>query len=417
MSIIGSRLNNDFYKLTMPYVAWLYFQDLQVRYEFTNRNTDFPIARYVNIDELRDEIEAWRELRLRKREQDYIRALGIYTGDRVDEFLRDFFMTALPEIMVERVGDQLKIWTEGPWWRAMDAETPVLSIVTELVSRNLAQEAGLGPADIRRNGHRHLDEVIATLKAYPDLQFAQFGARRRYSNAWEYEATARLAYEVPEQMVGISNIEYAREFGFNLSGTIAHEYFMVVAARHIALGTPDPLVVAQNECLDMWEETYQEVWDGRILCAIPDTFGTDFYLANLTAERAALWRVYKQDSGDPKLFVDKVLTRNQAFGIEPGAVRINHTDGLNLPAMLQLREFSQGRYQRGFGWGTKLTNNVGVATHSLVWKPSHVLVSGVWVPCVKLSDNVAKATGDKTMVETVKHHAGYHNTYRKLQNV
>ena len=44
-----------------------------------------------------------------------------------------------------------------------------------------------------------------------------------------------------------------------------------------------------------------------------------------------------------------------------------------------------------FGWGTNLTNDVGIAALALVIKPD--AVDGV--PCVKLSDDLAKATGDR----------------------
>ncbi|MFL6203967.1 MAG: nicotinate phosphoribosyltransferase, partial [Acidimicrobiales bacterium] len=47
-----------------------------------------------------------------------------------------------------------------------------------------------------------------------------------------------------------------------------------------------------------------------------------------------------------------------------------------------------------FGWGTNLTNDVGFATLSLVVKPD--AVDGI--PCVKISDDIAKATGDRAEI-------------------
>lgn len=413
MSIITSKLTNDWYKFTMPPVVRKHYPKVTVGYRFINRNVDFPLARYVDLDRLRDEIEAVKALRFEATEINYLRSLELFDELELQNFVAD----RLPDVNVERSGDQLVVTTEGPWHSAMAWESPVLAIIGELSSAGWAREAGLTMADIKRVGRANLERVIERLKANPEIRFAQFGLRRHFSNAWEREATARLAREVPKQMIGISNVELAREFGFSLSGTIAHEYFIVPAAIHIGLGTLDPLVVAQNEAMDRWEAEYGGKWEDGLLCAIPDTFGTDFFLRHLTAERAAVWRTFKQDSGNPKVFVDKVLQRLQDLGLDPTHYRINHTDGLNLDKITQLQNYCAGRYKVGFGWGTMLTNNVGVPTHSLVWKPDWVIVGGVKVPCGKLSDNLNKTTGDAAMIERLKLEAGYTNTFSERQSV
>ena len=48
-----------------------------------------------------------------------------------------------------------------------------------------------------------------------------------------------------------------------------------------------------------------------------------------------------------------------------------------------------------FGWGTNLTNDLGFQALSLVVKPD--AVDGI--PCVKLSDNIAKATGAREEID------------------
>lgn len=417
MAIATTLLNNDWYKFTMPPVVRKHFPGLQVRCGFTNRNTNFPLANYVDLAELRDELAALRDLRFAPSELDYLRSLGAIDPDYLDS-LRNFRM---PEVAVERAGDQLKVWVEGLWEDVMPAEVPVLQIITELVSRRLADEAELTPSDIRRVGYGHLDELVELMRRNPTKHLALFGARRHFSNAWEHEATAYLVDRLGEQIAGISNVEYAREFGYNLSGTIAHEYFIVPAMVAIAQGVDNPLGTAQNQAMDAWEHEYANVWDGRILCAIPDTFGTASFLRHFSRERAEKWQVFKQDSGDPKTEVEAIVSWLLAHDLDPAHYRINHTDGLNVATMADLFRYAdnhRAEYQDGYGAGTVTSNNVGVPTHSLVWKPQAVLVDGVWVPCVKLSNNRAKIiSSDPAWLARVESLADAHVTYDVPQSV
>jgi nicotinate phosphoribosyltransferase len=417
MAIINTLLNNDWYKFTMGPAVRKFYPNTIVGCRFTNRNKDFPLAHYVDIDELSDELAALRDLRFSLREIAYLESQGIIPNWYLAH-LRNFRM---PEIYAEVVGDQIEMWVEGVWDDVMPAEVPALQIITELVSRALAKEAGLGPSDIRREGYRHLDELVDFFKAHPVKKLALFGTRRHYSVAWEHEVTAYLVYKMGDQIAGISNVGLAQEFGYNLSGTIAHEYFIVPTMIQVALGTPDPIGVAQNEAMDHWEELYADKWNGGILCAIPDTFGTDSFLRAFTPERAATWRTFKQDSGDPLVFVDKVTTWLLEHDLDPALYRLVHTDGLTIPIMDKLfaaADHHPTHYMDGYGQGTSQTNNVGVATHSLVWKPDWVEVEGQRIPCVKLSDNLAKAVGhDPAMIERVKELAGYTNQFSELQNV
>jgi nicotinate phosphoribosyltransferase len=413
MPIIGSLLNNDWYKFTMPPVVRKHYPNTWVKCGFTNRNTDFPLARYVDQMELEEELEALTQLLLTKREVDFLRSLGV-----IDPHYLDRLTTySMPKTMVERVGDQYNIWVDGVWDDVMPVEVPALQVVTELASRALAKEAGLGIRELRREGFARLDEAVEFFRANPGLKFAPFGTRRHFSVGWEYEATAYLVDRIPDQIAGISNVGLAMEFGYPLAGTIAHEYFMVSTMLAIAQGVPNPIGFAQNQAMDFWEAEYAGKWEGGMLCAIPDTFGTDSFLAHFTQERAELWRTFKQDSGDPKVVTEKILAWLRNHSLDARQYRINHTDGLTIATMADLHRFCGGRYMDGYGWGTRHTNNVGVATHSFVWKPLQVQVNGEWVWCVKLTDNLAKATGQPAMVEKVKQLVGYTNSYREVQTV
>ena len=57
MPIIGSLLNNDWYNFPMSGAMRKFYPQVKVCYEFVNRNKDFPLANYIDLAELRDEIE------------------------------------------------------------------------------------------------------------------------------------------------------------------------------------------------------------------------------------------------------------------------------------------------------------------------------------------------------------------------
>ena len=97
------------------------------------------------------------------------------------------------------------------------------------------------------------------------------------------------------------------------------------------------------------------------------------------------------DSGDPMAMGDLVVEWWQANGEDVGAHQLVFSDGLDLRRMDLLLDAFAHRCSVTFGWGTNLTNDVGVDALSLGIKPD--AVDGV--PCVKLSDDLAKATGDR----------------------
>lgn len=414
MAIATTLLHDDWYKASMRAAVLEFFRHTRVASAFTNRNTDFPVAKYIDLAELDDEFAALSELRYSQREIAYYASLGVLPKKYIDSLAS----YRVPEVFVDKApNDQLVIEAEGNWSEIMPVEVHVLSIVTELVSRKLAEEMGLSPLDIRRQGHQHLDEAIAFFKAHPHLKLAPFGARRHFSQQWEYEATARLVEAIPDQIAGISNVALAREFDYPLSGTIAHEMFIVPTMIEIGYSNPNAIADAQNMVMDSWEKLYANKWNGGMLCTIPDTFTTVYFLKHFTPEQANIWRTHKQDSGDPRVFVDRFMDWFAANGIDPRQHRINHTDGLDLAKMAVVDDYCQDRYMMGLGWGTLHTNNVGVPTHSFVWKPKWVLVNGGHVPCAKLTDNLAKATGDPDMIQTLKQLTGDTTTFNELQTV
>lgn len=401
MPIIQSLSDLDYYKLTMAQVAWYLYADVRVRYAFKNRTKKVALALAISLDELRRELEHVRTLRFTEDELAFLRESphlprGLFREEFLD-FLRGL---ELPPCLVAREGDTYRIEVEGAWPVVIFWETIVLAIVNELYYRaELVRRCQRLPdvLNVLAEGRRRLTAKIELLKAHPEIKFSDFGTRRRFNRAWQEEVVQTLAKEVPGQLLGTSNVHLARKFGLRPIGTFAHEMDMVFSG--IFHGSDDEIRASHNRVLQVWWEMYGE----PLSIALTDTYGTDFFLEDMTAEQARLWRGLRQDSGDPIAFGEKAIAFYERHGIDPRTKVIVFSDGLDIEAIVRLAEHFAGRIQVVFGWGTNLTNDLGLEALSLVVKVVEANGHGT----VKFSDNFAKAMGSPADIERFMRIFGY----------
>ena len=324
------------------------------------------------------------------------------------EFLKGL---RLPEFSLVRIGPDIKLEFLGKWSEAIYWETIALSIVNELYARRIMKDfTSFGRDLVEAHGRVKLAEKIETLAENPGIIFSDFGTRRRFSGGWQDYVGQVLKRELPEQFLGSSNTFLAMKNGTVPMGTAAHELFMVVAG--LRDGSSGWLAASQKEVLDGWWQEFG--WGLSIF--LPDTFGTDFFLRNLTAKQLAEWKGFRWDSGDPFEFGDKITALYQTFGINPKTKLLIPSDGLDIDAILKLHNYFGARIKMSYGWGTNLTNDLfpaNVWDHGLWYGPLSLVIKPALADghhLVKLSDNLAKATGDAKTVERYKREAGYTNT-------
>jgi len=126
---------------------------------------------------------------------------------------------------------------------------------------------------------------------------------------------------------------------------------------------------------------------------LPDTYTTPYLLPHI--DRFASWDTVRIDSGDPHAIGRLVLDWWRSNGEDPSQHTLLFSDSLDVRRMLLLHDAFADKTGVAFGWGTDLTNDVGLRPLSLVIKPD--AVDGI--PCVKLSDDLEKATGDRRAIE------------------
>jgi nicotinate phosphoribosyltransferase len=151
----------------------------------------------------------------------------------------------------------------------------------------------------------------------------------------------------------------------------------------------------------MWYETLGQEYS----IALTDTFGTEFFFRDFGKERSEKWKGLRQDSGYADVFARAQKGFYQKNGIDAKSKLFVPSDGLKTDIIMSLDEQFGKEMKMIPGWGTDLTNDVGFKPLSIVMKAVEVNGFGT----VKLSDNIAKATGKSEDIERYKRIFNYTN--------
>lgn len=405
---VVSLLDTDFYKYTMMQVAWKRYRDAQVKFEFFQRDTGqaAPVGAYLDNHALNEEFRRIRWLRLEREELQFLWDTGLFEKD----FIEALKMIDLPKIECYIDNDgTLKISTKGAWWQTTLWETIILSTVNEQYNTAmLKNRSSTNLVKARADGLYRLQEKAKTIRNWaPTAAITDFGTRRRFSHEWQGFALEILKREMPENLVGTSNVYWAKELGLKPVGTYAHEMDMVYAGLYCPLTTRE-LQLAHKYMMNDWEAQYG--YQNRI--GLTDTWGSDFFFRNFSKEQSIQWAGVRHDSGDPFKFIERVITHYSLLGIDPTQKTIIFSDGLDYQTIIKIHEKCFGRIRHGFGWGTDLMNDCGNLPLSLVVKATEVNGDAL----VKLSDNLNKAIGDPSTVASYMKMAAYKEQQRKELN-
>lgn len=289
--------------------------------------------------------------------------------------------------------------------------------------------------------------------------FSEFGTRRRrdyHTQALVIRGLVKASKEgqkkgLPGKLSGTSNVHLAMRFGIPPVGTVAHEWFMGVAA------ITDNYEKATETALSYWVGCFGE---GVLGIALTDTFGTPAFLrafskpiphltgatagAAATASSATnstiatidglgtteppihapiqqseihnaktfaqVFTGVRQDSGDPAAFVKMMRDFYDKQGITEKKT-IVFSDSLNIDLCFQYKKISEDvGFQPTFGVGTFFTNDFVHLSSGKKSVPLNIVIklsSAAGRPAIKISDNIGKNTGDEETVRKVKKQLGY----------
>lgn len=396
----------DYYKPTMSQLAHQVEPTAEVTFTFKNRGQQ-RLLDYVDPAILQERFETIRERGWQAAELEYLSGLQDSAGLPMFSpgYLDYIAANPLPpvEITYDDEQDDIAVETTGPWALATYWETVVMSEVNEAYFEGYMTAHGLNPYEVYDEGDRRLSEKIAILQANPDIKFADFGTRRRFSLRWQEHVVERLLKECPENIIGTSNVALANKYGIKPIGTFAHEMPMAYAGLAEARG--QNVRASHNRMLQDWYDFYGK----DLSVALTDTFGSEFFFGDFTKEQAEAWRGVRHDSGDPIEFGERLLQFYEDKGIDATTKTVVFSDGLDIGEIVKLHRHFKGRINVVFGWGTTLTNDLGIKANNFVMKATHgrLPVTGQEANFVKVSDNPGKHTGPPELVETYQNDPGY----------
>ena len=399
--IIQCLLDTDFYKFTMGQVVFKEFRDVPVKYAFKLRTQGIDLSKIIDMARLRRELDHVMQLHPDNSELHYLRGTNEY-GERMftEDYLEHWKNLVLPKYSLS---DDFVLEFSGPWSTTIYWETFALSIISELLHEALLEK--MSPFErevVYAQGRIRLSKKIAKIRSEPGLTFSDFATRRRDSRAWHEYVVKTLIEELPKtQFLGTSNVWLAMKYGLLPMGTSAHEMYMGLSG--IMHGSDEEIRNSHNEVLKLWYKHYGK----GLSIALTDTYGSDFFFADMSMGQAMEWKGLRQDSGNPFEFALKAINFYRARGIDPLTKLIVFSDGLDADTMIKLYRRFSSKIQVTFGWGTNLANDLGLIVLSMVVK----LVESNGHGTVKLSDNIEKAIGRPEDIARFKRIFGYNSTY------
>ncbi|TOG18481.1 nicotinate phosphoribosyltransferase [Vibrio parahaemolyticus] len=385
--IIQSALDFDVYKVNMMSAVAALYPDAMVSYKFIVRSEE-------DLSELLPEVKAevlkLQDVRFTEDEIAYMKRVAPYLKPEFVEALRHFRFNPQSDVSFHNKtmsdgSSQLRITINGLWKETILYETIIMSIVSEVRSRQRWSDIPF------EQFQTVLEDKVRYLKAelerrnITNFKFADMSTRRRFSFQAQRTMLEYLSKELPQCLTGTSNYHLARELDLTPIGTVAHEWFM----GHQALVN---VRYSQKIALQRW----QKMFNGALGIALTDTIGIDAFLKDFDEELSNAYVGVRHDSGCPFTWGEKMIAHYESLGIDPMTKTLVFTDGLNFEQALDICEHFQGRVQVSFGIGTSLANDMGnyVNDQGEAYQPLSIVIKMVTCngsPVAKISDEPEKA--------------------------
>jgi len=300
--IVRSLLDTDFYKFLMLQFIWLHYRAVPVTFSLINRTTAVRLADVIPEQELREQLDHARSIRVTKSELIWLAGNTFYgqAGMFRPDFLTWLAAYQLPAYHLAVKDGQYELTFSGPWAETTLWEIPALAVVNTLRNRQGLQRLSRFELDVLyAQAKTNLWRNLVHLRDAGVSGLADFGTRRRHDYLFHEWAVLAARDVLGPAFTGTSNVLLAMRHDIEAIGTHGHELPMVQATM---ARTPDALRTSQYDVLARWQETY----GGRLLIFLPDTYGTTQFLAQ--AQRRHVPRMLpKSHPVDAMVPVDRYL--------------------------------------------------------------------------------------------------------------
>jgi len=379
--MIKSMIDNDLYKLSMANAVLRKHPNLRVTYRFNDRKGK-GLWTQAALKELKLRIRAMSKLALTREERQYCETKMPWINRTFWDYLAAYRYDPKEVKVWLDAKHNLQMEIKGLHCRTIFWEVPLLALSCEVFYEMI-------DTNWTEDGQEEKMEAKAQRLADAGVLWGDFGTRRRR----HFEAQERVVRigKKFKNFTGTSNVYLAMKYDVKAIGTMAHEWIMV----HSALFS---LKHANKFALESWNEVYQ----GNLGTALPDTFGTDAFLRDFDGVLARLFDSVRHDSGDPYEWAEKMIKHYTSLGIDWRSKPFGFTDGNTDESAIEINSWIKAKGGRcWFGIGTSMSNDYGPDSPALkiVIKLYEVEeADGRVTPVVKLSDTPEKASGHKDAI-------------------
>jgi len=377
--IVQGLLDTDLYKLTQQQAVCRLFPTAEVMYKLFNRGGhELSEEQAQIIDDAISEIES---IELSNKEAEYLKSLRYIDPQYVD-FLKGYRFDRNEIKFIYEGPKNWNLFVSGPWYRTILWETPLLAIVSSVITAEPMTKSTL-------LFQKELAEYKAKGLGSADIKFAEFGTRRRVSYQLQKTILQSLM-ENTNTLVGTSNVSLAKTFDLVPVGTHAHEWYMFHAAKY-------GYKFANKRAMDSWCHVY----DGDLGIALTDTFTSDIFFKDFSMKYAKLFDGIRQDSGDPIKLAYKAIEKYESLGINPEYKTIVFSDSISsIDKAIDIKKALKNRIDCSFGIGTYLTND-------LYKRAPNIAMKMIWArdkdfqtqPTIKISDSKGKSMGPQMEIQ------------------
>jgi len=380
--MITSILDTDLYKFTMQQAILELFPDATAEYVFINRGNHKFNQKFDR--KLAVEIEKMSSLKLDMQEKIWFRDTCKYFKPNYFEYLHNYrFNPDEVKFQVNESDGNLILRTTGPWHRTVLWEVPLLALISEIYFSTIDTSWDKDYVAYNRRFGAKME-----LLQENSCHITEFGTRRR-RNSEVQRLLVKYGKTFP-CFGGTSNVYLSMINNLVPRGTMAHEWIM-------AMSVLEGLRNANYYALQNWVRIY----NASLGIALTDTYGLEAFLNNFNLRLSKLYDGVRHDSGDPFIFVDKIVKHYIKLGIDPSSKVAFFSDNLNPEKVVKINEYCKGKIKASFGIGTNLTNDFAFCNSpalNMVIKMSKLNN----VPVVKLSDERGKECGDRDALRIAK---------------